>query len=322
MPASAPVAREDERARGRQAAERGPAQLERVAQVAVGAGGVAGVQAHDRPVLDERADGDGALLGVGAEQPAHEEVVLRDVRVAAGDHDAEQEAAAEERALGCAAGPRARRAAPRAPARPSSSLMTLPAAAVTVQLGPDRRRALRDAGQHLDPVEAQAHRAAGDDLVVDEQRRAARRSRGRWRARPGRGRPARGARARPAPGRSGSRPGRAGGSRAAAPSRSGSPVTDTPPGASTVSAQKASALPPSSVAAQTATPVPPSTSRPPPRTPPAPQPTSAAGASAAVTASSVVSGASRWRPEQKTATASASRPSSPSRATAAAASAA
>ena len=46
--------------------------------------------------------------------------------------------------------------------------MTLPSASVIGQLGPDRRRALRDARQQLDVVEAHADGAVGD-LVAEEQ---------------------------------------------------------------------------------------------------------------------------------------------------------
>ena len=58
--------------------------------------------------------------------------------------------------------------------------MIRPSPAVIVELGADRRRALRHARQQLDAVEAHADRAAGHDLLAEEQRRlAAQRARAR-----------------------------------------------------------------------------------------------------------------------------------------------
>ena len=117
------------------------------------------MQAHDGPVLDERADGHRALLGVRAEQPAHEEVVVADVRLAALDDDAEQQPAAEERALGRRQG--LERVAQDLQRRPPVELADdVALGGGDGELRSDRRGALRDAGQHLDPVEAQAHGAA------------------------------------------------------------------------------------------------------------------------------------------------------------------
>ena len=135
-PAPAAVAGEDERPGGRRAAERLDPQAERVAQVAVGRAGVAGVHPHDRPGLDRRADGDGAVLGVGAEQRADEEVALAVLGLAAVDDHAEQQAVGDHPALGARGAPRSRRAGGRAPGGPRAPGSRCPRTAVTVSSGP------------------------------------------------------------------------------------------------------------------------------------------------------------------------------------------
>ena len=84
--APAAVAGEHQRAGGRAAAQRGHADRQRLAQVAVGALGVAGVQAHDLAGVDVGGDRDLAGLRVGADEPAHEEVALQVVGLV-GVHD-------------------------------------------------------------------------------------------------------------------------------------------------------------------------------------------------------------------------------------------
>ena len=76
MPAPAAVAGEQQRTRGRAPAERGHADAERLAQVAVGAGGVARVQPHDLARVDVGGDRHLPGRGIGADEPAHEEVAL------------------------------------------------------------------------------------------------------------------------------------------------------------------------------------------------------------------------------------------------------
>ncbi len=175
QPAPAPVAGEDQRTRRRGPAERLAAQPERLAQVAVGGAGVARVQAHDRPRGDRGADRDRARVGVGADQPAHEEAVVGVLAVdavALVEHDPEQQAVGDHRAL-LRVQP-LDRLAQGDERRAAVELAHEVAAAVGHgQRRADGRGALRDAGKHLDTAEPQADRAALDHAVVDEQRGAA-----------------------------------------------------------------------------------------------------------------------------------------------------
>ena len=144
---------------------------ERPVQVAVGARGVARVQPHDLPGPHLGADGDLARLGVRADEPAHQEVALHVVGLVRVDHDPHQQPAVDEVAVLLG------EAVDRLAQLGERGLAGELADDVAVggrdgQLGADRRGALRDARQHLDAVEAHADRAAVDDLVAEEQRRA------------------------------------------------------------------------------------------------------------------------------------------------------
>src|SRR5215207_9356795 len=105
----------------------------------------------------------------------------------------------------------------------------------------------------------------------------------------------------------------------AEPLRSGSPLSrPSPSPRGSTSAWNGLASPPSSAAAQTETAVPSSISRISPMTPAAPQPTSSRGASTSCSPSSDASGAARCAPETNATARSHGRPSSASRADAAA----
>ena len=128
------------RARRRAAGRRAPCCriAERLAQVAVGADGVAGVQAHDLAGPHVGADGDRARARVGADQRRDEEVALHVVGLVGVDDDAR---AAGRRATSAALVARSRLldrppAAARAPAGRPARAMTLPSAAVMVSSGP------------------------------------------------------------------------------------------------------------------------------------------------------------------------------------------
>ena len=162
--------------------------------------------------------------GSAPSSAAHEEVAPLELRLAAVDDDAEQQPARRPARARSPAAPRSRRAAPRAPGGPRARWIMWPSAAVIGHLRPDRaRRPARRSGEDLDAVERDAHRAAGHDLVAAEQRRAAVAACGRSQMPPSTGTP--GARRRARRARVGREActGRAGGSTAAAPSRSGSP---------------------------------------------------------------------------------------------------
>ena len=168
------------------------------------------------------------------------------------------------------------RSAPSA-GRPASSLISRPSPEVIVELGADRRRALRHARQQLDAVEAHADGAA--------RRRRARRGT----APPGRAACAR-SRCRRGPARRASarqlgehRVGRetstdrAAGSRRRRPAGRARRRSRRRPRPRSTSAWNVDTMPFSNAAAHTATAVPPSISRPSPTTPPAPQPISTSG---------------------------------------------
>ena len=203
--------------------------------------------------------------------------------------------------------------------RPASSSDDVAVGGGDRQLRPDRRGALRDAGQDLDAVEAHADRAVVEHLVAAEQdRRVVEPAAGgeaaehRHRRRPPGQRIA-------APARPGTSSGRRAGSRRPRPRGPASrPARRRPPRAPRSRRGTCVASPPSSAAAHTLTAVPCSTSRTPPITPPAPQPTSSTGASSSWMPSSVASGAARCAPDAKTTATSHARPPSASAASAAA----
>ena len=145
---------------GGAAAERGHADRERFAQVAVGALGVAGVQAHDLAGVDVGGDRDLPGLRVGADEAAHEEVALEVVGLVGVDDDADEQAALDEpEVLGRELLDRLAQLLERGLAGQLADHVAL--AGGDRQLGADRRRALGDHREHLDAVEAHADRAVG-----------------------------------------------------------------------------------------------------------------------------------------------------------------
>ena len=162
MPRPAAVAGEHQRARRRAAAERRHAARQRLAQVAVGARGVARVQAHDLARVHVGGDRDLAGVGVGADQPADEEVALHVVGLVGVDHDPHQQPALDEpQVLGRQRLDRLAQLLERRLAGQLADHVAL--ARRDRQLRADRRRALGDARQHLDAVEPHADRAVVDD---------------------------------------------------------------------------------------------------------------------------------------------------------------
>ena len=129
------------------------------------------MQAHDLARAHLGADGDRAGLGVRADQPAHEEVALDVVGLVAVDDDAQQQPAGDELAL--LLGELVDRLAQLLERGLAGELADdVALGRRDGQLGADRRRALRDARQQLDAVEAHADGARVDDLVAVEQHRA------------------------------------------------------------------------------------------------------------------------------------------------------
>ena len=233
------------------------------------------------------------VAGIGADEPAHEEVALA-------------------RSRACCRRPRCPAAARPGPARgrcggsasivsrsfssaglPASSWMTWPVGGGDGELRPDRRGALRDAGQQLDAVEPDADGAVVDHAVAEEQRGGAARVRAPTPAPPSTG-TAGGGR----PGSASTRVGRerrgvgeqdrAGG---AGERRAARRARRCPRRAPRRSAWNVVALPPPRAPPRRRPPCRPRPRAAPPSTPPAPQPTSTPGASASRTASSIASGA-------------------------------
>ena len=226
--ASAAVAGEHERAGRRAAPKRLHRGCQRLDEVAVGAVGVAGVQADDLARAHVRADRDGARRGVGARQPADEEVALQVVGLVDVDDDAHQQPARRPVRCPRARGPRSSRGASRARACPPAPDHVALGGGHR-ELRADGRRALRDARQDLDAVEAHADGALAEHLVAQEQRAAAVGGRAPTPGRPGAG-PSGPSRqeAQDGVGREAVAGPRAGGRRAA-PSRSGIPARAPPP---------------------------------------------------------------------------------------------
>ena len=114
------------------------------------------------------------VCGIGADEPAHEEVALQVVRLVRVDDDPDQQPALDEpQILGRQLLDRLAQLLQRRLARQLADHVAL--AGGDRQLGPDRRRALRDHRQHLDAVQPHADRAVVDDLVAEEQDRSRRR---------------------------------------------------------------------------------------------------------------------------------------------------
>ena len=166
----APVAREQQRARRRAPAERGHANRQCLAEIAVGALGVPRVQPDDLPGMHVSGDRDLSRRGIGADEPAHEEVALEVLGLVRVDDDPDQQAALDElEILRRQLLDRLAQLLQRRLAGQFADHVTL--AGGDRQLGPDRRGALRDHRQHLDAVQSHADRTVVDDLVADEQDR-------------------------------------------------------------------------------------------------------------------------------------------------------
>ena len=165
---AAAVAGEQQRSRRRAPAQRAHAHAERLAEVAVGALGVARVQPHDLARAHLGRDRDLAGVRVGAHQPAHEEVALQVVGLVRVDHDPHQQPALDERQV--LRRQRLDRLAQLLERRPPRQLEDHVAlGGGDRQLGPDRRRALRHARQQLDAVQPHPDRALVDHLLAEEQ---------------------------------------------------------------------------------------------------------------------------------------------------------
>ena len=135
------------------------------------------MQAHDLAGVDVGGDRHLAGLRVGADEPAHEEVALQVVGLVGVDDDPDQQPALHEpQVLGRELLDRLAQLLQRGLAGQLADHVAL--AGGDRQLGPDRRRALRDHRQHLDAVQPHADRAVADDLVADEQHRSRRRASG------------------------------------------------------------------------------------------------------------------------------------------------
>ena len=219
------------------------------------------------PGCDDGADGDRAGVRIGADQAAHEEVALHVVGLVRLDDDARAavRSASSTRSLG---GERPTTSCSFVERRAAGELVDdVPLGGGDRQLGPKGAAPCETQRQQLDPVEAQADRAAGRDLVVVEQRGAA--------AAGARGRRRRSAERRREPASDGVGRERGAGrqqqDRAVAPARSGRPMTSAPSEPSTTGRGTRSPRPP-----QRRRPygdaVPCSSSRPSPSTPWAPQP--------------------------------------------------
>src|SRR5215207_530015 len=91
------VAREQERAGRGAAAKRPHADAEGLAEVAVGARGVAGVEADDLPGVDPGGDRNLARLGIGAHETSHQEVALDVLRLVGLEHDPHQQPTLHQR---------------------------------------------------------------------------------------------------------------------------------------------------------------------------------------------------------------------------------
>ena len=120
------------------------------------------------PAWTARADGQRARLGVGADHPAHEEVALLVLGLAAVDDDPEQQPAGHERLLmRVEALDRLAQRVERGPARELADDVALGRG--DGQLGPDGRRALRHARHDLDAREGEADGAVAAQLVAEEE---------------------------------------------------------------------------------------------------------------------------------------------------------
>ena len=119
-----------------------------------------------------------ARVGVGADEAAHEEVALDVLGLVRVDDDAHQQPALDEPEI--VDGQRLDRLAQLLERRAARQLADdRPLAGGDRQLRPDRRGALRDAGQDLDAVEAHADGAGGHDLLAEQERRLGVRRAGR-----------------------------------------------------------------------------------------------------------------------------------------------
>ena len=211
---------------------------------------------------------------VDAEEPADQEVAALVVGLVRVDHDPEQQPVGEPAPLGGVELARSPRAAARAPAGWRARGSTLPSAAVIDHLRPDRARALRDAGAHVDA--AQRHARPRPSATSAAVVRAAPRAPGAARA--GEAADDRQARVRrPRAARAAARPGTSRGRPAASPRRrrrgraARRPPRRRRPAGVTLEVKRRRPRAAGSDAAHTATP-PCSNSRPSPSTPWAPQP--------------------------------------------------